>query len=30
MVEVAAVFGHFDCTSKSRIFKHSPLKFGTL
>ena len=30
MVEVAAVFGHSDCTSKSRVFKHSPLTFGTL
>ena len=30
MVELVAVFGHSDCTSKFRIFKHSPLTFGTL
>ena len=29
-MEVAAVSGHSDCTSKSRVFKHSPLTFGTL
>lgn len=30
MVEVAAVFGHSDCTSKSHIFRHPTLKFDTL
>ena len=30
MVELVAVFGHSDCASKSRVFKHSKLKFGTL
>ncbi len=30
MVELVAVFGHSDCASKSRVFKHSTLKFGTL
>lgn len=30
MVELVAVFGHFDCTSKSHIFKHPTLKFDTL